>query len=192
MNFGNKEKQMTNELKNKFSIITTFEAKDGSMITFRPAQLMDGQGIIAKAASIVREGKFIQKERVRSLAEEEQFITDMNTLDNMYTVIEMGGEVVGIARIIRGELEMKRHVGLFRTWLAEEGQGKGIGKKIMEYAIGWAHLHKLQKVSLTVFSGNTVAKQLYEKSGFVIEGVLQNNICINGTYQDEIYMSYFI
>ncbi|WP_245712444.1 hypothetical protein [Anaerobacillus alkalilacustris] len=44
----------------------------------------------------------------------------------MYIVIELDSDVIGIARLIRGDLEMKRHVTVFRTWRSNEGQGKGI------------------------------------------------------------------
>ncbi len=173
-------------------LVKSFKAKDGSTVTIRPAKASDATQIVATAKEIVNEGTFIQKEKVRTIDEEATFINEMNEKDNMYVVIQLEDHVIGIARLIRGELEMKRHVGLFRTWLSTMGQGKGIGSRVMEYTLDWAEQHKLQKVVLTVFSKNVVAKKLYEKYGFVIEGVQKDQLCINGEFQDEVYMAYFL
>ena len=173
-------------------LVMSFTAKDGSTVTIRPAKASDATQIVATAKEIVSEGTFIQKEKVRTIDEEEAFINEMNEKDNMYVVIQLEDRVIGIARLIRGELEMKQHVGLFRTWLSKKGQGKGIGSKVMEYTLDWAEQHKLKKIVLTVFSKNIVAKKLYEKYGFIVEGVQKDQLCINREFQDEIYMAYFL
>ncbi|WP_241657837.1 GNAT family N-acetyltransferase [Anaerobacillus alkaliphilus] len=147
-------------------------------------------GIFTKETNFAKTA--IQKEVVRTPQEEQAFISEMKEKDNMYTVIQVENRVVGISRLIRGELEMKQHVALFRTWLASEAQGKGIGSKIMEYTLSWAEIHKLHKVVLTVFSGNMVATKLYQKYGFTIEGIQKEQVMLNGEYQDEIYMGYFV
>ncbi|WP_315613850.1 GNAT family protein [Alkalihalobacillus sp. MEB130] len=109
-----------------------FIAKDESTIILRPAQLNDAQDILDSVSSIIKQGAFIQKERVRTLEEEQAFIKKMKENGNMYIVIEVNGIARGIARVIHGDLEMKRHTGLFRTWLHQDAQGKGIGKKVMD------------------------------------------------------------
>jgi GNAT superfamily N-acetyltransferase len=138
-------------------IVMSFTAKDGTYVTLRPASKGDADDIITKAEEIVREGRYIQKEKVRSLEDEQAFIEEVIQEGNMYAVIDIEGNIFGIARIIRGELEMKRHTGVFRTWLSEGAQGKGIGKKIMEYTLEWSRRNHLHKIWLTVFSRNEVA-----------------------------------
>ncbi|WP_332691183.1 GNAT family N-acetyltransferase [Halalkalibacter lacteus] len=169
----------------------SFTAKDHSHIVLRPVQYFDAKDIINSANSIIQQGSYIQKERVRSIEEEHAFIEEMKAKDNMYIVVEVNGIARGIARVIREDLEMKRHIGLFRTWLHEEAQGKGIGKKVMEYTLKWCLRHKLHKLCLTVFASNRVAKGLYEKAGFVIEGIQKDQVYINKSYDDEIFMAYF-
>ncbi|KHF41783.1 GNAT family N-acetyltransferase [Halalkalibacter okhensis] len=169
----------------------TFTAKDQSKIILRPAQKHDAKDIIYSVTSIINQGTYIQKERVRTIQEEEAFIKEMKEAGNMYIVIEVNGAARGIARVLRGELQMKHHTGLFRTWLHEEAQGKGIGKKVMEYTLAWCKREQLHKLCLTVFSSNKVATHLYEKAGFVIEGIQKEQAYLNGTYDDEIWMAYF-
>ncbi|RNA69027.1 GNAT family N-acetyltransferase [Alteribacter keqinensis] len=177
---------------NNSPIEVTFKAKDGSTVTLRPAKKEDAFDIITNVEKIIQKGRYIQKERVRTIEEEQAFIQEMADNNNMYTVVEIDGHVYGIARLIRGELKMKRHTAVFRTWLTEEAQGKGLGKKIMEYTLQWAEQNGLYKVCLTVFAQNTVAKKLYEKYGFITEGVQKYQVLIDGEYDDEVFMACFI
>ncbi|GAE24825.1 acetyltransferase [Halalkalibacter wakoensis JCM 9140] len=169
----------------------TFTAKDNSKIIIRPAHIQDADDILYSVASIINKGVYIQKERVRTKLEEQNFIEEMKRNGHMYIVVEIDGAVRGIARVIRGELEMKRHTGLFRTWLHEDAQGKGIGKQIMDYTLTWCRRHQLHKLCLTVFASNEVAIHLYKKAGFIIEGKQKDQAYLNGTYEDELFMAYF-
>ncbi|MBD8068159.1 GNAT family N-acetyltransferase [Bacillus sp. PS06] len=169
-----------------------FTANDGSLITIRPVEHDDAGNIIQAVREIIETGTFIQKEEPRTIAEEEQFIQDMKKKDNMYIAILRNNEIVGIARVIRGELAMKNHVGLFRTWLVASAQGLGIGKLIMEYTLKWCMAHKLHKLCLTVFASNQVAFALYQKYGFVEEGRQKDQVILNGSFDDEILMAYFL
>ncbi|CAG9623696.1 GNAT family N-acetyltransferase [Sutcliffiella rhizosphaerae] len=167
-----------------------FKAKDGSSVTLRPVEVKDAYDIVTAVASVVAAGEYIQKDVPHTVEEEMNFIHDMKEKDNMYIGVERNGKVVGIGRVIRGEIIMKRHTGLFRTWLSEEVQGLGIGKQIMAYTDKWCEQH-IRKLSLTVFSTNQVAYQLYRKYGFHEEGNQREQAYINGEYVDEIWMAKF-
>jgi RimJ/RimL family protein N-acetyltransferase len=172
-------------------LIMTFTAKDDTDVTLRPVQKSDAYDIITSVASIIKDGTYIQKERPRTFDEEHHFIEEMKANDNMYIVVEVDSVARGIARVVRGELEMKKHTGIFRTWLHEDAQGKGIGKKVLEYTFEWCRIHHLHKLCLTVFASNEVAITLYEKYGFVTEGIQKEQAFLNGHYDDEIFMAYF-
>ncbi|PYZ98536.1 GNAT family N-acetyltransferase [Alteribacter lacisalsi] len=170
----------------------SFTAKDGTSVTLRPAGPDDAFDIITNVEEIIQQGRYIQKEHVRTVEEEQSFIREMRAENNMYTVVEIDKRVYGIARLLRGELKMKRHTALFRTWLATPAQGKGLGKKLMEYTLEWGKKNGLYKICLTVFAKNEVAVNLYEQYGFVKEGVQKDQVFIEGEYDDEIFMAYFI
>ncbi len=171
--------------------IHTFSAKNGANVVLRPAMKIDAKEIIKAADAIVESREYIQKEKARSLSEEQAFIDKVEKEGHLYAVVEVDGKIHGIARVLRGELEMKRHCGVFRTWISENVQGIGIGKSIMKYALDWCEKEGLHKLWLTVFSSNTIAHKLYEQYGFVIEGVQEDQLCIKGEFEDEIYMAYF-
>ncbi|RSK29334.1 N-acetyltransferase [Bacillus sp. HMF5848] len=169
-----------------------FFAKDGSKITIRPILEDDALDVICSAKAIVDAGSYIQKERLRTLDEEQAFIRYMHQQGNMYIGVQINDSgVKGIARVIRGELTMKRHTGVFRTWLSQDAQGKGVGKKILEYTLQWCREEKLEKLWLTVFSSNDKAYSLYKSYGFKEEGRQAKQVLINGRYEDEIFMAYF-
>ncbi|APH04664.1 GNAT family N-acetyltransferase [Bacillus weihaiensis] len=168
-----------------------FISKNGQSVRLRHAEEEDAKNIIEAVNEIITSGTYIQKERARSEKEEIEFIKEMKRLNNMYTVIEMSGEIVGIARVIRGELEMKRHIGLFRTWMIQSAQQNGIGTEVMKYTLKWCEDHNLHKLCLTVFSSNGLAQKLYERYGFVTEGTQREQVLIDNKYEDEIFMAYF-
>ena len=49
----------------------------------------------------------------------------------------------------------------------------------------------INKIRLSTFSFNERAIKYYKKCGFVVEGVLKNEIFKDGKYYDEIIMSIF-
>lgn len=71
-------------------------------------------------------------------------------------------------------------------------RGKGYGRiateLIMDYAFDYLNLHK---VYLKTSSTNSGAVKLYEKLGFVKEGVLHEQEFINGKYVDKILFAFF-
>lgn len=48
---------------------------------------------------------------------------------------------------------------------------------------------KMHRLELNVFSYNTQALHVYEKSGFRIEGIRRDAIMFNGKYADDILMA---
>jgi RimJ/RimL family protein N-acetyltransferase len=171
--------------------IKEFIAKNGDAVVLRPATTDDAAQIVKAVENILKIGSYIQKESARTVNEEKNFIKEMKKLDNMYVTVELENKIVGIARVIRGELEMKRHTGLFRTWLIESAQGNGIGSQIMDYTLDWCRNHGLHKLCLTVFASNDLAFKLYERYGFIQEGIQKEQVKVNGQYDDEIFMAYF-
>jgi diamine N-acetyltransferase len=65
--------------------------------------------------------------------------------------------------------------------LRKKAQGKGIAfKATQELLIKAFDEYGLERVYLNVFSDNTKAIRLYEKSGFLYEGEFRNHLMVNG------------
>lgn len=52
--------------------------------------------------------------------------------------------------------------------VAEEHRGRGLGRALLSAAEAWCRLRGLRTVSLHVFGHNTVARRLYESSGYEV------------------------
>ena len=73
--------------------------------------------------------------------------------------------------------------------IREKYRGIGIGSKLFAELDKWARETKLTRLELSVVCSNIVARPLYEKNGFVIEGTRKNAMIIDGKYVDEYYMA---
>jgi RimJ/RimL family protein N-acetyltransferase len=105
------------------------------------------------------------------------------------------------------DIESKKYIGGCGiqkvNWLArtatvgimignKEYWGKGYGTDAMKVLLDFIFNNmNINKVKLSVFSFNTRAQKSYEKCGFVVEGVLKEELFKDGKYYDEIVMAAF-
>jgi RimJ/RimL family protein N-acetyltransferase len=75
-------------------------------------------------------------------------------------------------------------------YVDEKYRGKGYGKIAYKMFIPYLFKHyDLHKITLEVLSTNIVAKNLYEKLGFIYEGKKREEIYKKGKWIDSIIMS---
>jgi GNAT superfamily N-acetyltransferase len=100
---------------------------------------------------------------------------------------EATGEPVGILDLFRQPADVMQHSMGLGMYVRPEYQGIGVGRMLMESMKTLAKRLHLAGVWLSVFEGNTPAKRLYEKAGFVecgrVPGWLQEG------YVSEVFMS---
>jgi RimJ/RimL family protein N-acetyltransferase len=110
---------------------------------------------------------------------------------DLIIVAEVGGTVVGHGRAFTtpGTCAHVADVGLA---LIAGYRDRGIGSRMVVHVIDWARSHDLRKLTLGVFASNARARHVYEKFGFVVEGVLVDQHLIQGAYVDEILMATFL
>lgn len=72
-----------------------------------------------------------------------------------------------------------------------EHRGRGLGKRLASEAIRRAWEKGLEKVELDVYASNAKARALYERLGFVIEGVRRRSRKLDGRYDDLVQMALF-
>ena len=66
------------------------------------------------------------------------------------------------------------------------GCGEDVMRNLLEYFFTFMHM---ERVSLDYYTGNKAAQNLYEKLGFVNEGIARNATKKNGRYYDLNLMS---
>jgi ribosomal protein S18 acetylase RimI-like enzyme len=85
-----------------------------------------------------------------------------------------------------------RHVASLAIAVAADARGRGIGRRLMEQAIGWATRVGIEKIVLSVYPHNEPALSLYRSLGFVEEGRLARHSRKSYGYEDEILMAVWI
>jgi len=100
--------------------------------------------------------------------------------------------VVGWCDISPMEREGFTHRGRLGMGVHKDFRKRSIGTRLINEAIGRAREIGLERVELEVFGSNTPAIKLYEKTGFVVEGVKKKARKLDGIYDDMIEMALFI
>lgn len=71
-----------------------------------------------------------------------------------------------------------------------DARGRGIGTAVAKLMLRYCfEEEKLHRVYLRALAGNIAAVRSYEKAGFVQEGYLREDVCIDGQYVDIIWMA---
>lgn len=96
--------------------------------------------------------------------------------------------VIGWCDITRRKRDVFSHTGSLGMGIIKTHRGKGLGGQMLEEVIRQAKGNGLEKVCLEVYSHNKGAIALYEKSGFMHEGVKLKEVKMDGKYFDEVVM----
>ncbi len=82
----------------------------------------------------------------------------------------------------------KAEYGIFIGEASARGRGVGTAaaKLMLRYCFEQEGLHRIY---LRALAGNERAVRSYEKAGFQREGYLREDVCIDGTYRDVIWMA---
>ncbi|MBW1600120.1 GNAT family N-acetyltransferase [Streptomyces sp. JJ38] len=98
------------------------------------------------------------------------------------------GNVVGEA--VLNEYDRGNESCNFRIALVPHGHGRGLGTEATRLIVGHAFEQLgLHRVSLEVYAFNPRARRVYEKVGFVAEGVLRDALLWEGARVDATLMS---
>jgi ribosomal protein S18 acetylase RimI-like enzyme len=76
--------------------------------------------------------------------------------------------------------------------VAPEHQRAGVGRALVEAAVERARVLGARKVSLRVLGDNDTARRLYERCGFVVEGVLKEEFLLDGRYAADVFMARYL
>ena len=72
----------------------------------------------------------------------------------------------------------------------KSARGRGVGTAAARLMLDYCfYEEKLHRIYLRVFSSNEQAIRSYEKAGFIKEGLLREDVCIDGQYRDIIWMA---
>lgn len=109
--------------------------------------------------------------------------------DNLVLVAIDGENIIGFLSVQKGGHKRIKHIGYVVVGIREKYRSMGIGSKLFSELDIWAIENKITRLELSVICSNTIAKHLYEKNGFEVEGIKRNAMLIDDEYVDEFYMA---
>ena len=142
--------------------------------------------------SVARERRYIGFVRGPPLESSRAFVLSNIQNDIPQFVALKGDEVVGWCDISPGKREGFTHCGSLGMGVLRDHRRQGIGTRLMERTISAAKARGMERVELEVYASNVPAVSLYEKRGFVHEGVKRRARKIDGVYDDILVMALFI
>lgn len=125
----------------------------------------------------------------KSIKNLERMIESSISGENFLLIAEADHQIVGYILAEKGRLNRISHRAYIVVGIRECYRGNGIGTEFFKRLEGWAREQGIVRLELTVVCSNVIAKRLYEKNGFVVEGIKRKSMLINGTYVDEYYMA---
>jgi putative acetyltransferase len=161
-------------------------------IVIRPATGRDARAFHAFWRGIVAEERFVRTESVREPVRAFRRRFRRRSPSELHLVAYRGERLVGHVTIERDRHPVTRHVSSLAIAVAAEERGRGIGRRLMEAALGWAKDVGIEKVVLSVYPHNEAAIALYRSFGFVEEGRLARHSRKAYGYEDEILMAAWI
>jgi RimJ/RimL family protein N-acetyltransferase len=168
-------------------------ARDGRRWTLRPARPTDGRSLARLFAAVRREGRWlITTPGAVSEPSEAFWISEMvRAAEHLVLVAEADGEVVGNVLVTVDHGVATEHIGILSITIAEGWREVGIGSDMVAAAQHWAVERGLRKISLGVFPDNERAIAVYEKAGFVREGLRHQQYRAGDRFRDEVLMAWF-
>ncbi len=125
-----------------------------------------------------------------TVEQEENYIKSQldSRLGNILVAFD-GDQVVGLCGM-QGREGRKRigHMASLGISVSKSHWGQGIGYKLMLGQIEYAKKNLITKINLEVRTDNPSAVKLYEKCGFLHEGINKRSMLLDGKYVDNYYM----
>lgn len=168
-------------------------ARDGRRWILRPARPTDGRALARLFAEVRAEGRWlISTASAVSEPSEAFWISEMiRAGEQLVLVAEADGELIGNVLVSVDRSAATEHIGVLSILLADGWRDVGIGSELVAAAQRWAAEHGLRKLSLGVFPDNARAIAVYEKAGFVREGLRRMQYRSGDRFRDEVLMAWF-
>lgn len=147
------------------------------------------EGLRQTLDTVAREKKYLAFLNAPPPEEAFVFFRNIVTNDLCQFVALQDGEVVGWCDVLPVLGEARVHVGTLGIGLIPRARHLGIGAKLLEATIARAWQKNLSRIELTVRTDNANAKALYERFGFVVEGVNRAAFCVDGDFFDAYAMA---
>jgi RimJ/RimL family protein N-acetyltransferase len=106
-----------------------------------------------------------------------------------FLALDAAGVVVGWCDVVRDRRAGFGHCGHLGMGLLPHARGRGLGRWLADETIRAARDSGMERIELEVFASNHRAIALYERLGFVVEGMKRRARKLDGEYDDNVLMA---
>ena len=138
---------------------------------------------------VARERRYLAMTEGPTREQADAFLADARARGMVQEVAISGDEVVGWCDVIRKPYPGFEHSGTLGMGLLPAWRGRGLGARLLDASLAGAAKLGITRVELEVFSSNTRAIALYERRGFVREGVKRGARVLDGVTDDIVCMA---
>jgi ribosomal protein S18 acetylase RimI-like enzyme len=142
--------------------------------------------------SVARERSYLAFQEAPALESTWEFVTSNIAQSAPQFVAVSGGDVVGWCDITPMRLEGFSHRGRLGMGVRRDYRRRGLGERLANRTIAAAVEQGLERIELEVFASNIPAIKLYEKLGFVVEGIRKKARKLDGAYDDILDMALYV
>lgn len=158
-------------------------------IIVRPIAAEDIESFRACLDSVAREARYLALLEAPPLDRIQSFVSDNIARGIPQVVAHDGSRVVGWCDISPGWHHALRHCGSVGMGLLPEHRGQGLGGELLTACIAKAPSVGITRIELEVRADNQRGIRLYERFGFVREGIKKHGMRVHDEYIDTIPMS---
>lgn len=163
----------------------------GEHITLRPITVDDAEPMFA-ALSDEESMRLTGTQQTFTFEQVQQFCQRISEADDRVDyAITVKGDPTYVGEVVLNEIDWDNRSASFRIALGNQKLfGKGYGTEATQLILDFGfQTLKLHRIELEVYDFNPRAQHVYEKVGFVREGVRRDVLLWNGRYQSAIIMS---
>lgn len=158
--------------------------KDGRSAEIRRATPADAAALVALMHRCYQERLYYHTSTYDTTPVEQAPLIERD----LYVVADVEGVLAGWAEISPARAEFLRHSGNLGMGIDRPYRDAGLGRHLLAAVLDLAREAGLERVTLYANASNTRALALYEKAGFVRDGLLRREIKDGDRYDDVVIM----
>ncbi|MCM2291166.1 GNAT family N-acetyltransferase [Allorhizobium sp. BGMRC 0089] len=139
--------------------------------------------------SVAKERRYLSLLEAPPLERAEAFVRGQLEKGNPQFVALDNERVVGWCDIRRHERETQAHRGLLGMGIIDGYRDKGIGRELLGRTMNAVRRMGLHRIELEVYADNQRAIRLYERFGFLREGLMRDAVFLDGRFVDLVLMA---
>ncbi len=169
--------------------------KSGEVLLVREARPEDADELHEFYKRVTEETHYLitLPEEIRDVSSERYLIrVYAREWNRLYLVGLVKSRIIAVLKFAGMRRKRLEHSGEMSIAVLRDYWGMGIGSVLMEEMLIWAESVGIERIELSVLAGNERAIKLYEKYGFVVEGLKRKAVKFENGYGDLIMMAKFL